>query len=288
MRNLCIIVNVDAPTAIPPSSGAAVPDSVRHGLDVAALVPRRGLIAPTLALVALFVAWETIVRLARIPSYLLPTPSSIFGYTASHLGLLWPHALATITSTLLGFVAAVIVGILLAIAIVWSTIFEDAIYPLIVITQVIPKVAIAPIIIIYLGFGLTPKVVLAFLVAFFPIVVNSTLGLKSVSRELVELLTTLKANRLQVLWKVRFPRAMPYIVDGAKIAITLAVIGAIVGEFTSGSTGLGYLIEASATSVDTLQGFSALLVLIVVGIGLFEIVHVGGRLLTPWLRNPPG
>jgi NitT/TauT family transport system permease protein len=280
-----MIVNVDAPTEAPPTSGSALPDSVRHGLDVASLVPRRGLIAPTLALLALLVGWEAVVRLARIPNYLLPTPTSILGYTATNLSLLWPHAVATITSTVLGFAAAVVVGILLAIAIVWWKLFEDAVYPLIVMTQVIPKVALAPIIIIYLGFGLLPKVVLAFLVAFFPIVVNSTLGLKSVSGELLELLATLKAGRVQVLWKIRFPRAMPYIVEGAKIAITLAVIGAIVGEFTSGNTGLGYLIEASATSVDTLQGFSALFVLIVVGIVLFEIVHVVGRLLTPWLRN---
>jgi len=113
-------------------------------------------------------------------------------------------------------------------------------------------------------------------------VINTTLGMKSVSVELLELLTTLKATRWQVMRKVRFMRAIPYMVEGAKIAITLSVIGAIVGEFASGSVGLGYLIVSSSSSLDTVQGFSALLVLLVIGIVLFEIVHVGGKLLTPW------
>jgi NitT/TauT family transport system permease protein len=118
---------------------------------------------------------------------------------------------------------------------------EEATYPLIVFTQVIPKVAIAPLLIVYLGFGLEPKVFLAFLVCFFPIVINTTLGLKNVSPELLELLTSLRATKWQVLWKVRVHRAVPSFVEGAKIAITLAVIGAVVAEFVSGNRGLGYL-----------------------------------------------
>jgi len=230
-------------------------------------------------------AWEAFVRVARIPNFLLPTPSSILLHTTRHLNVLWPHALATTYTAVLGFALALLVGVMLAVAITWSATFEEAVYPLIVMTQVIPKVAVAPLIIIYLGFGFKPKIVLAFLVAFFPIVVNTTFGLKSVGQELLELLATWKATRFQVLWKVRFPRALPFIVDGAKIAITFAVIGAIVGEFTSGNLGLGYLIASSSTSVDTLQAFSALLAVTVVGIILFEIIHIGGRWLTPWLGS---
>ncbi len=283
MGTLCIIVNVETqPFRL---SQAGEGDAVKRGLGLSALLPGSRGVAPLLALAGFVLAWETTVRVARIPNFLLPRPSSILVHTINHLGILWPHALATIYSTVLGFALAVLVGVLLAVAIVWSTTFEEAVYPLIVMTQVIPKVAVAPLIIIYLGFGFKPKIVLAFLIAFFPIVVNTTLGLKSVSQELLELLATLKATRFQVLWKVRFPRAIPFIVDGAKIAITFSVIGAIVGEFTSGNLGLGYLIAASSTSVDTLQAFSALLVLTVVGIVLFEIIHIGGRLLTPWLRT---
>jgi len=243
---------------------------------------QRTTIAPIVALVLLFAGWEAIARLGHIPQYLLPAPSSVFAYTFSHLGLLLPHARWTIQSTLLGFVLSVVFGIGLSVLIVWSRTFEDAVYPLVVMTQVIPKVAIAPLLIVYLGFGQEPKVFLAFLVSFFPMVINTTLGMKSVSVELLELLTTLKATRWQVMRKVRFMRAIPYMVEGAKIAITLSVIGAIVGEFASGSVGLGYLIVSSSSSLDTVQGFSALLVLLVIGIVLFEIVHVGGKLLTPW------
>jgi NitT/TauT family transport system permease protein len=115
-------------------------------------------------------------------------------------------------------------------------------------------------------------------------VINTTLGMKSVSTELLELLATLKASRWQVMTKVRFRRAMPYMLEGAKIAITLAVIGAIVGEFSAGGTGLGYLILSASSNLDTTLGFAALIVLIVVGVVLFEIIHLGGRFLTPWAR----
>lgn len=246
------------------------------------LAAQRTAIAPVVALILLVVVWEAVARAARVPEYLLPSPSSVFAYTGSHLGLFVPHAWGTLQATFSGFILAVAFGIGLSVLIVWSPTFEDAVYPLVVMTQVIPKVAIAPLLIVYLGFGQEPKVFLAFLVSFFPMVINTTLGMKSVSTELLELLTTLKATKWQVMRKVRFMRAIPFMVEGAKIAITLAVIGAIVGEFTSGNVGLGYLILSSSSSLNTVQGFSALLVLIVIGVVLFEAIHVGGRLVTPW------
>ncbi len=246
------------------------------------LAARRATIAPIVALILLFVFWEAVARIGRIPQYLLPAPSSIFEYTFTHFGLLATHARWTIQSTLLGFVLSVVFGVGLSVLIIWSRTFEDAVYPLVVMTQVIPKVAIAPLLIVYMGFGQEPKVFLAFLVSFFPMVINTTLGMKSVNVELLELLTTLKATRWQVMRKVRFMRAIPFIVEGAKIAITLAVIGAIVGEFASGSVGLGYLIASSSSTLDTVQGFSALLLLIIIGIVSFEVIHLGGRRLTPW------
>lgn len=246
------------------------------------LLMRRTTIAPVVALIVMFTVWEGAARILRVPEYLLPAPSSVFGYTAVHLGLFLPHAAATVQTTLLGFAFAVAFGVALSVLVVWSRTFEDAVYPLIVMTQVIPKVAIAPLLIVYLGFGPQPKILLAFLLSFFPMVINTTLGMRSVSTELLELLTTLRASRWQVMRKVRFMRAIPFMVEGAKIAITLAVIGAIVGEFASGSVGLGYLIASSSSSLNTVQGFSALLVLIVIGIVLFEAIHIGGRLLAPW------
>jgi NitT/TauT family transport system permease protein len=242
----------------------------------------RAILTPALTLVGLIVVWEIIVDIGNVPRFLLPPPSAVVAETIERLDLLIRHAQATVYSTLIGFLMSVLFGIGLSSLIVWSRTFEDAVYPLVVMTQVIPKVAIAPLLIVYLGFGQEPKIFLAFLVAFFPMVINTTLGMKSVSVELLELLATLKADRWQVMTKVRFKRAMPYMVEGAKIAITLAVIGAIVGEFSAGGQGLGYLILSASSNLDTTLGFSALLVLIIVGVVLFEIIHLGGRLLMPW------
>lgn len=244
-------------------------------------VPRSRVVAPVLTFIGLLAVWELAVRILAIPEYLLPAPSVVFAYTVDHLDLLLPHAQATLYETVAGFLMSVAFGIVFSMLIVWSRTFEESVYPLVVMTQVIPKVAIAPLLIIYLGFGLTPKLFLAFLISFFPMVINTTLGMKSVNPELLELLATLHATRWQVMYKVRFRRAIPYMVEGAKIAITLAVIGAIVGEFTAGSEGLGYLILASTASFDTVQGFSSLFIITILGIALFEAVHIGGRYLLP-------
>lgn len=260
----------------------AVPPAHKRPIWRRVLEANRAVITPTLALIGVIIGWELVVRVFDIPRFLLPAPSAVLVETVERIDLLLRHAQATVYSTLIGFVLSVLFGIALSALIVWSRTFEDAVYPLVVMTQVIPKVAIAPLLIVYLGFGQEPKIFLAFLVSFFPMVINTTLGMKSVSVELLELLATLKANRWQVMTKVRFKRAMPYMVEGAKIAITLAVIGAIVGEFSAGGTGLGYLILSASSNLDTTLGFSALFVLIVVGVILFEIIHIGGRLLMPW------
>ena len=242
----------------------------------------RRVLAPALALLAVFVVWEVWVRASDVPQFLLPAPSAIVEYSIGHVGVLAPHAWATIWATLVGFGLSVTFGVAISIAIVWSRTFEDAVYPLVVMTQVIPKIALAPLLVIYLGFGVEPKIFLAFLISFFPMVINTTLGMKSVNVELLELLATLRATKWQILVKVRIFRAIPYMVEGAKIAITLAVIGTIVGEFTAGSSGLGYLIAASAANLQTVQGYSAIVLLILIGIILFEVIHIGGQRLTPW------
>lgn len=266
-----------------PDSGPGVRGGARRPRILRLVTANRAIVTPIVALVALVVAWELVVLIGDIPRFLLPAPSEVLVETFDRFDLLMRHAASTLYSTVAGFLLSVVFGIGLSVLIVWSRTFEDAVYPLVVVTQVIPKVAIAPLLIVYLGFGQEPKIFLAFLISFFPMVINTTLGMKSVSVELLELLATLKASKWQVMRKVRFRRAMPYMVEGAKIAITLAVIGAIVGEFSAGGQGLGYLILSASSNLDTVLGFSALLVLIVLGLVLFEIIHVGGRLLMPWL-----
>lgn len=245
-------------------------------------VPRR-VVAPVLSLAGLVIAWELVVRIGEMPRYLLPAPSDVLTYTFARLDLLLPFAQDTVIATMAGFGLALAIGIAISMLIVWSPTFEDATYPIIVVTQVMPKVAIAPLLVVYLGFETAPKIFLAFLVSFFPVVINTTLGLKSVSVELMELLATLGARKWQVMMKVRIWRSIPFVVEGAKIAITLAVIGAIIGEFSAGNDGLGYLIVSAASNLDTTLGFSALLLLVLIGVLLFEAIDIGGRLLTPWI-----
>ena len=246
------------------------------------LILSRRLVAPILAFAAALLVWEGWVRIGDVPTFLLPAPTEIAQYTFGNMGLFLPHIWATTWATLIGFTLSVAFGLIIAVAIVLSKTFEDAIFPLVVMTQVIPKVALAPLLVIYLGFGIEPKIFLAFLISFFPMVINTTLGMKSVSVELLELLATFKASKWQILTKVRIYRALPYMIEGAKISITLAVIGTVVAEFTAGSSGLGYLTAASAANLQTVQSYSAIVILVGVGILLFGAVHIGGRLLIPW------
>ena len=245
----------------------------------------RGPLAPVLTAAAIIVVWEIGVQVYDVPKFLLPAPSAVAAYLATNVGLLWHHALATLSEALVGFGIAVVFAIVMATLMVWSRTFENAVYPLIVTIQVIPKVALAPLLVVYLGFNAAPKIFLAFLLSFFPVVVNTTLGLKSVKPELLEYLATLRATRTQVLLKVRAKQALPYFLEGAKVGITLAVIGVVVAELVAGNRGLGFLVTSATSSLQTVVAFAAMFWLVVIGVLLFEIIHVGGRRLTPWRRD---
>jgi NitT/TauT family transport system permease protein len=176
----------------------------------------------------------------------------------------------------------VIVGAIAAAAIVVIPAVRDVIMPLLLIAQLVPKVAIAPILLIWFGYGLLSKVIIAFLVAFFPITVNMALGLTAVERELLELGRSLEATRWQIFWKFRVPTALPELFSGMKIAITLAVIGAIIGEFVGGDQGLGYLIIIANQELDTPLAFAALIILSLAGIILYALIELVERLTIPW------
>ena len=154
--------------------------------------------------------------------------------------------------------------------------------PLLLIAQLIPKVAVAPILLVWFGYGFAPKVIIAFLVAFFPIVVNVASGFVSVQRELLDLGRSLEASRWQIFWKFRIPTALPDLFSGMKIAVTLAVTGAIIGEFVGGDKGLGYLIIIANQELDTPLAFAALLIISIAGILLYAGIELAERLLIPW------
>lgn len=226
--------------------------------------------------------WELGCRWFAVPAYLLPPPSlvftSLFGSSVDFLH----HGSVTLYETLLGFAAAVILGVIAAAIIVVFPKLADIIMPLLLVAQIVPKVAIAPILLIWLGYGLAPKIFVAFLVAFFPIVINTVSGLTAVERELLDLARSLEASRWQVFRKFRVPSALPLLFDGMKISVTLAVIGAVIAEFVGGDEGLGVLIIIANQQLDTALAFAALLLMSAGGLVLYGLIGASEHVLIPW------
>ena len=235
-----------------------------------------------LTLIVFVVVWEIACWAFQVPSYLVPAPSAIAAKLYEKRGLYLGHTWVTLYETVGGFALAVVAGVIAAALIVVVRPVRDIIMPLLLVAQLVPKVAIAPILLIWFGYGLLPKILIAFLVAFFPIVVNVASGLAAVERELLDLGHSLEATRWQIFWKFRMPTALPELFSGMKIAITLAVIGAVIGEFVGGNRGLGYLILIANQDLDTPLAFAALLILSVVGIVLYALIELAERLLIPW------
>src|SRR5215831_5862288 len=199
-----------------------------------------GDVAQPIAAMVLFVAlWELVCRVFHVRAYLLPPPSAIFTDTAELLGPVVMHTLATGETVLLGFAASVVISLPLAVLITSSPVIANAVYPLLVLTQSIPKVALAPILVVIFGSNELPRVVVAFLVAFFPLVLSIAAGIAAVPPELIELGRACKASRWRELWRIRLPYAVPFVFSGLKAAITLSVVGAVVGEFVNADRGLG-------------------------------------------------
>jgi len=239
-------------------------------------------VLPALTLVAIVVAWELACRVFHIPKFVLPSPSHIAAEGWAHRAQLPEHTWRTLWETLAGFGLSIAIGVPLAVLIVWSPFLHHTIYPLLVVTQSVPKVAIAPLIIIFMGVGETPKILVAFLVAFFPVVVDTATGLDAVPPELVDLSRSLKASKLQEFVKIRFPTSIPFLFSGLKVAAALSVVGAVVGEFVQADKGLGYLIVVSTTYWRTGLAFAALVLLSLMGVVLFAAVALVERWFFPW------
>jgi NitT/TauT family transport system permease protein len=242
----------------------------------------RKIVLPGVTLLGLIVLWELLTISLKIPKWLLPAPTAIGAELVKNSGPLWQHSLVTLYESLAGFGLSVIIGVPLAIAIVWAAYLRNTIYPILLLFQSIPKTAIAPLIIIWFGHGTTSKVFVAFLVAFFPIVVDTVSGLVSVEGDMLNLARSLKSSRWQEFRLIRLPNALPYFFSGARVAITLAVIGAVIGEFVGGSDGLGYLILLSASQLQTSLVFACLIILSIQGIILFYGIGWIERLVLPW------
>ncbi|GCA55087.1 bicarbonate transport system permease protein CmpB [Pseudomonas sp. SCT] len=239
--------------------------------------------APWLALLVLLLVWEAACRLLKLPSFVLPSPSAIFAATQKvGLGTWAEHIFATLRVTLMGYGLSILIGIPLAIALASSRVMSRTLYPLLVIVQSTPIVAVAPIIVVVMGAGDLPRVFITFLIAFFPIVVSCVTGLLATPEELVELSRSLGASKAREYRNIRLPYAIPHLFSALRISITLAVIGAVVAEFVAAEKGLGYFINFSTSMFQVPQAFAALMMLVVISLLLFHLIGLLQKICFPW------
>jgi len=229
--------------------------------------------------------WEGYVRLWAVPKWLLPAPSVIAMTLFVSRGLLLDHTLVTFVEVVVGFGLSLFCGVLLACAIAASRTLERALYPFVIASQMVPIIVIAPLLLIWVGYGLTPKIIVVALTAFFPIVVNMVDGLKSADPDAVNLLRTMGASRWQIFVKVQVPTSLPFLFSGLRVAMAVSVIGAVIGEWVGSSQGLGYLMIRSKPQFLTERVFAAIVMLSVMGVALFVLVGIIEQLVIPWWHN---
>ncbi|CPR17996.1 ABC transporter permease [Brenneria goodwinii] len=237
---------------------------------------------PIFTLIILLIIWEVGVRIFNVPEFILPAPSKIIASCAEVPASVAMHTLATFRTIMLGFIVSIVLSFPIALLIASSRLMANAIYPLLILTQSIPKVALAPLLVLILGTNELPRVVITFLVAFFPLVVSISTGLMAVPAELLELGKSCKASSRQILLKIRLPYAIPFIFSGLKVAITLCVVGAVVAEFVNADRGLGYLIVTSTAFFKTSLAYGAVVILSIMGILLFQMLVLLEKIFFPW------
>ena len=235
----------------------------------------RGIALPLALAAIVLVGWQLAVTLGHIPPVILPSPVSITKYIIDRYDILLMHAIPTTLESAAAFVLATLLGIALAIIITYSQIAREALYPNLVFFQLIPKIALAPLFIIWLGIGSQSRIAFSVFIAFFPIVIATTAGFANVDKGMLRLCRALTASEWQIFTSVRFPAALPHIFSGMKIAITLAIIGVIIGEFITAQAGLGYLIIFATARADTEISMAAIVVLCICGLLLYGLVALG-------------
>ncbi len=241
-----------------------------------------GKLVPLAGILVFLGLWQAGVKLFKVPAYLLPAPTEIIGMFFDELPKLGYHGWITAYEMLLGYGLAVVVAIPLAIAITSSQRFDRFVMPQMLFFQVVPKVAIAPLFLVWFGVGTTPKVLIAFLISFFPIVIDAAVGLRSMSTEMNDLARSMGATKIQAFLRFRLPTSLPYLFSGLKVAATLAVAGAVVGEFVGADKGLGYLLMVTGTNLETAMVFATLAMLTMIGLVFFYAVEFLEGLLIPW------
>jgi ABC-type nitrate/sulfonate/bicarbonate transport system permease component len=241
---------------------------------------------PLLLLVGGLGVWELVVHVSGVPHYILPAPSSIAVTLVQKRVVLLGHTMVTLQEMVLGFGLAAGSGIALAILMFELPTLERALYPYVIGSQTVPVFAIAPLLVLWLGYGILSKVVMAAIIVFFPIVLNTLDGLKSTDPDMVNLLRSMRATRWQLLWKVHMPYALPFILSGAKIGIAISTIGAVIGEWVGSRAGLGRLMLDANSQLQVSLVFAAIFCLTLLGLVLFGLMTWLEIWLTPWRRPP--
>ncbi len=270
-------------SAVSSSSAPPEPDTVSAGRPLLARALATPALLPVVTFVAIVAVWEISCHLFEIPSFVLPAPSRILGGFGSIDVMRWlEHVWGTLRVAMIGYFVSIFVAIPIAIALARSQVLSRAIYPILVIVQSTPVVAIAPIIIVALGSGDLPRVVITCLITFFPLVVSTTTGLMATPPELIELSRSLRAPVFREISQIRLPYAIPYIFSALKISVTLSVIGAVVAEFVAAEKGLGYFIQFSTSMFKVQQAWAGLVILVLMSLVLFQTVVAVQRIWFPW------
>jgi NitT/TauT family transport system permease protein len=242
----------------------------------------RAAILPTAFAVGLLLLWQGLVVVFHYPKVVLPAPSDIFEAMVANFGTICRQAVPTMRDTLAGFLLATVLGAGIASLLSFSRLLRDAVYPLLVLIQLVPKIAWTPLFIVWAGIGWPSRLTIATFIAFFPIFISMMAGLEATDRSLVRLSTSLTASTWRTFWLVRLPASMPYLFAGLKIGVTLSVIGVIVAEFISSSEGLGFLILRGAALLQTDLILAAIVVLCLLGVALYGLVHAGEWGIRKW------
>jgi NitT/TauT family transport system permease protein len=237
---------------------------------------------PWLVTIGILLVWEAGTYFGKVDRTLLPQPSAVFAVMFKNIGLLTEYALFTLMTTVIGFAVAIVTGLLIGLAIGASALVYSGLYPLLVGFNAIPKVAVVPILIIWFGIGFWPGVITAWVISFFPIAVNVATGIATIEPEMRDVLRSLGASKLQILWKIGVPRAMPYLFASLKVAITLAFIGSVIAETVGGNNGIGYVMIRGASDYRTDLVFAGLIIIAAMGIAMYGLCAWFERRMTGW------
>mgnify|MGYP000001374786 CR=1 FL=1 len=238
-----------------------------------------------LVILALLLLWQVLVVAMGVKEYILPTPLAALRALGNPNYQWTANFLATLYAVLGAFVLSAVLGVLLAVVIVWNDLLLRTVMPVLILFNTLPKIALAPLFVIWLGYGIWPNIIIGTTIAFFPMVVNTAVGLATAEPEMLDLVRTLKASRWQVLKKIRFPNAVPYIFVGLKLNATMSVIGALVGEFVASERGLGSLIITSGVTMETAPIFASLMLISALGLTLYGMVVAVEHVVAPWAHR---